>query len=235
MNTRFNPTVNGELHLGHLCLILLNVQVAKENGGQFICRFDDIQNEYLGDHKLSNENLQSQCERIMEELDWLKIKTTYSFASKEQEKNEQLIKPLGGLVKTLPLVGARLEHALRGDYYPYTPYWTALRTAHDYREQIDPLIRGDDLTSEFSLYCYFCNVLGFPIPRICFIPKLHERSGNAISNISKTSGNHSIEKYRKSGYGLAELVEMVEHSYLEEPKLGWHRQNIKKNPILAPY
>ena len=47
MNTRFNPTANGRLYLGHLYIILLNKQAVEDNGGKFICRFDDDQDYWI--------------------------------------------------------------------------------------------------------------------------------------------------------------------------------------------
>ena len=39
--TRFNPTPNGALHLGHVYNILFNEQFAHNNGGKFYVRFED--------------------------------------------------------------------------------------------------------------------------------------------------------------------------------------------------
>ena len=40
--TRFAPSPSGELHLGHAYSARLNYDFAKEHGGQFILRIEDI-------------------------------------------------------------------------------------------------------------------------------------------------------------------------------------------------
>lgn len=39
---RFAPSPNGELHLGHAYSALMNARLAKENGGRFLLRIEDI-------------------------------------------------------------------------------------------------------------------------------------------------------------------------------------------------
>ena len=39
--TRWNPTTNGNLHLGHAYSLIVNERFAHENGGKLIIRFDD--------------------------------------------------------------------------------------------------------------------------------------------------------------------------------------------------
>jgi glutamyl-Q tRNA(Asp) synthetase len=63
--TRFAPSPSGELHLGHAYSAKLNYDYAKENGGTFILRIEDI------DHlrcKVEHEN------GIFMDLHWLGIK-----------------------------------------------------------------------------------------------------------------------------------------------------------------
>ena len=42
-NTRFNPTVSGSLHVGHLYMALVNEVEAHRSGGKFYIRVDDTQ------------------------------------------------------------------------------------------------------------------------------------------------------------------------------------------------
>jgi len=233
MNTRFNPTANGRLHLGHLYLILLNRQAATDNGGRFICRFDDVQDYWV--ERLGCEQLQRNCELIIEDLEWMKIRTSYSWQSRENKKNEKLIQSLGEVSRMIPILenDPRIAHIMNQDRpYPYVPYLTAVKVAQDYWEQINPLIRGDDLVTEFSLYCYFCETLGFPIPKMHYVPKLLQASGEDISDMSKTAGDNKIDDYRKAGYQPGDLIEILRCSCLEVPQLGWNIRNIKKHPIL---
>ena len=41
IKTRWNPTINGALHVGHLYSMLVNERFAHEQGGKFCVRFDD--------------------------------------------------------------------------------------------------------------------------------------------------------------------------------------------------
>jgi len=234
MNTRFNPTANGRLHLGHLYLILLNRQVAEDNGGKFICRFDDVQDYWID--RLGREQLNRNCELIMEDLEWMKIRADYSYQSRELGKNEKLIQPLGELSRPFLITEGdpRWAHIVNQDRpYPYVAYLTAIKVAQDYWEQINPLIRGEDLVTEFSLYCYFCEALGFPIPQMVYVPKLLHASGEDLSDMSKTSGDNKIDNYRKEGYQPSDLIEILSRSCLEAPQLGWNIRNVKKHPILT--
>jgi len=234
MNTRFNPTANGRLHLGHLYLVLLNRQAAEDNGGQFICRFDDVQDYWVD--RLGHQQLQRNCELIMEDLEWMKIRTTYSWQSRESEKNETLIQPLGKLSRPFLITDgdpywANMVNQDRP--YPYVAYQTAIKVAQDYWEEINPLIRGDDLATEFSLYCFFCERLGFPIPKMHYVPKLLQPSGEDLSDMSKTAGDNKIDDYRKGGYQPSDLLEILSRSCLEVPELGWNIRNVKKHPVLT--
>ena len=234
MNTRFNPTANGRLHLGHLYLILLNRQAAEDHGGKFLCRFDDVQDYWV--ERLGREQLDRNCELIMEDLEWMKIHAVYSYQSRESEKNEKLIQSLGELSRPFLITEGdpRWAHIINQERpYPYVPYLTAVKVAQDYREQIDPLIRGEDLATEFSLYCYFCEALGFPIPMTYFVPKLLQASGEDLSDMSKTIGDNKIDDYRKAGYQPADLIEILSRSCLEAPELGWNIRNVKKRPFLT--
>jgi glutamyl/glutaminyl-tRNA synthetase len=235
MNTRFNPTTNGRLHLGHLYLILLNRQAAEDNGGKFICRFDDVQDYWI--ERLGREQLYRNSEHIMEDLEWMKIRVTYSWQSQESEKNEKLIQSLGELSRQIPSAGEderHIAHIVNQERpYPYVPYLTAIKVAQDYWEEINPLIRGEDLATEFSLYCYFCEALGFPTPKMYFVPKLLQASGEDLTDMSKTAGDHKIADYRKAGYQPSDLIEILSRSCLEVPQLGWSIRNVKKHPILT--
>jgi glutamyl/glutaminyl-tRNA synthetase len=88
VNTRFNPTANGNLHIGHLYLILLNYNHAKKTDGKFIVRFDDDQ--YYWVNNLGKEKVNQFCEEIKKDLAWIGIiPDVYSYESKEREENQK--------------------------------------------------------------------------------------------------------------------------------------------------
>ena len=103
--------------------------------------------------------------------------------------------------------------------------------AQDYREGCDSIIRGEDLVTEFALYCYFCRRLRVPIPTFFYVPKL--TNGDAdLSDVSKTAGGFSIADFRSRGYSPADLRHILERSCLCEPQRGWCYENIRRHPTL---
>ena len=61
---RFAPSPNGELHLGHAYSASLNFQMAKQTGGQFLLRIEDIDTERC------RPDLETQ---MLHDLEWLGI------------------------------------------------------------------------------------------------------------------------------------------------------------------
>lgn len=59
---RFAPSPNGLLHLGHACSALINAELARRTGGQFLIRIEDI------DTTRCREDLVEAC---LEDLAWL--------------------------------------------------------------------------------------------------------------------------------------------------------------------
>ena len=63
--TRFAPSPNGKLHLGHAFSAIISERLAKKNNGEFIVRIEDID---IGRTSRENEEL------IIADLNWLNIK-----------------------------------------------------------------------------------------------------------------------------------------------------------------
>ncbi len=63
--TRFAPSPNGKLHLGHAFSAIISERLAKKNNGEFIVRIEDID---IGRTSKENEEL------IIADLNWLNIK-----------------------------------------------------------------------------------------------------------------------------------------------------------------
>lgn len=233
MNTRFNPTANGRLHLGHLYLVLLNYHAARDSGGKFVVRFDDDQKVWL--ERMGRPTVNGYCSMIRDDLEWMGIEADlYSSEADERERNEAWIGgKLNHLEQVEDMCGFLLPQIKNCDRpYPYVPYLTAVKVVQDYREGCDMLIRGEDLVSEFSLYCYFCRALGIPIPKFCYVPKLTYR-GKDLSDISKTQGNHKIDDMRKAGWRPEDIKTLLVESCLEEPSAGWNYANVKHRPFIS--
>lgn len=239
MNTRFNPTTNGRLHLGHLYLVLLNYHAAKSTGGRFIVRFDDDQQLWLD--RLGPEGVAEFTESIREDLSWMGVAVdTWSSEAADREVNAAFI-------------GNQLSHLEHGEGlgrdpdkymgflapdvkgrdcpYPYVPYLTAVKVAQDYRESCDLLIRGDELVTEFSLYCYFCRLLAIPIPEFKYVPRL-TCGGEDLADVSKTAGNFKIAAFREGGWTPREITVLLARSCLVDPDGEWTFENVKVTPSL---
>src|ERR1700733_1409224 len=61
---RFAPSPNGYLHLGHACSALLNLDLARQTGGRFLLRIEDI------DPTRCRPEFETA---IYQDLDWLGI------------------------------------------------------------------------------------------------------------------------------------------------------------------
>jgi len=241
MNTRFNPTVNGRLHVGHLYLVLLNYRAAKDSGGRFIVRFDDDQvywREAVGD-----DGMARYAEAVKEDLEWLGLTPdAYTSERESRQLNEEFI--VGRLPHPETILSDRGDEAnlyqirLKSQpaLYPYAPYLTSVKVAQDHREGIDTLIRGDDLIPEFSLYCYLCDLASVAKPWFHYVPRMMANSGfggpTDLTNVSKTRGGCQIAEYRDAGWTPQELTEMVAESALLDPVGEWVSQNVKRQPIV---
>ncbi len=250
MNTRFNPTVNGKLHVGHLYLILLNHHAARSTGGKFVIRFDDDQNHW--NNFLGVEKMDEFAQKIKEDMEWLDlVPDMYSSERESRELNEKFIKlclPRSQLIledRVTPEPRYQPKVSSCAWPYPHTPYLTAVKVAQDFREGINLLIRGEDLIDEFSLYCFFCVTSGVPLPAFQYLPRMQKggafygaepgelidatKTGTALS---KTTGGYQIDEYRQAGWTPKALIEMLAESTLNDPSEGWVYGNVKKTPII---
>jgi glutamyl/glutaminyl-tRNA synthetase len=240
--TRFCPTCNGLLHVGHAYLALLNCHAAKSTGGKFIVRFDDNQRYWMD--KLGEGAIETYSLAMRVDLNWMGIGADEITSERMfDEQNQLFIARRGGL--------RLLEHGEDIDFptvttksidriYPYVSYLTATKVVQDYREGIDLVIRGVDLVSEASLYWYFCRLLGLPLVRQVFVPKLMAATtpcGNGglkdLADVSKHNGKASIRDYREAGWSPNDLVAMLAGSCLEDPHGEWTYENVRQQPILS--
>jgi len=65
-NTRFNPTISGPLHIGHLYMALVNEAEAHHTGGKFIVRADDTQDYW--NHWMKKDQQDKYYEEYQEQL-----------------------------------------------------------------------------------------------------------------------------------------------------------------------
>ena len=235
--TRFNPTTNGELHLGHVYIALFNATEAHTNGDEFIVRFEDNQPEWLAIY-----GIERSCDfaaRMLDNLDWLGIRydgytlqsemleQVYTFAS---SKNAAV--PAYTWPHPFPLDPTKSDRVppMLGDWYSYTPFFTFCKVVLDNLQNIGALIRGDDLRSEFALYMHYCDMLGLSRPMHYYMPRLQENDG---SGLAKQYGAKSITEYRKAGVKPGDILDLLAKSSLKDPDRGWFLGNVKRKPRLV--
>ncbi len=101
-NTRFAPSPNGYLHLGHAYSAFISSELAKKSCGKFFIRIEDID---LGRCKKKYE------ENIYKDLNWLEIKYEKNIIKQSEcfDKYERYIKKLRDLNLIYPCWASRSE------------------------------------------------------------------------------------------------------------------------------
>ena len=231
--TRFNPSVNGPLHVGHIYLCLVNEYEAHASDGKFFVRFEDDQPEYLW--KYSPQEIGNLADSMKRDLDWLGINVDeYLYQTEMREEMESLkstIVPKGLIIPERftfdqPAELTSVDFIL----YPYAPHLTAERVLFDALSHINLLIRGEDLQTDFSLYMYFCDIFKLTRPRQVYIPRMGvENKDNLLPELSKTNCNYKIESYREAKVSPEQLLEYLRVDCLVDPSGEWSLKNIKRN------
>ena len=238
-NTRFNPTVNGDLHVGHLYVALVNEHEAHASGGKFGVRFDDSKPCTMEWANSVPDVIVAGRDRQLADLEQF---MTVDYTVSELENNWRLCQMPKRLSEDWMIstphpypfvVGRRAPKRPGGDpaageHYPYVPGWTAEKVWHDAHEGINWLIRGDDLLDEFSLYCYFADLIGVPTVKHTYLPRLQPKGGR-WDTVSKTEGGNSIRTYLKH-YGKDGIMEKLRTACLKDPDGDFGVDNIKPEP-----
>jgi len=229
-NTRFVPTVNGPLHLGHLYLILVNYWEAKDSGGKFTVRFDDTQRSW--NYLLGPEKVSECIEGMMADLIWLGIRP--DVCEMQSEMMDKIDDLLENEFKYIPdrqwwstdqgaeVVG--LDHHV----YPYTDRLTCEKVIMDSLEGISWMIRGMDLISEDCFYMHYCRLLLINPPRRTYVPRL-----NCGGVISKTLGKYQIREFRENGMSPKDLTVLLARDVLSDRERGWHVDNVRDKPEIG--
>lgn len=233
-NTRFNPTTNGQLHLGHLYLILVNEYEAHSTGGKFVVRFDDNQ-EYWRD-KIGDARTVAIIDETISDLQWMGIQVDEYISQKVIEERttteiDMHMRTRGPVIRGKYFHDEVPETKENWLYYPYTPYYTLEKVWLDFQENINLLVRGIDLITEFAFYEYFVDIMGLPRVHHVYLPRLRDSSGE-LSNLSKTVGNWKIRELRDRGREPDEIKRLLAVSCLSNPNGPWSIDNVKLNPVL---
>jgi len=228
ITTRFNPTTNGPLHLGHIYTLLVNEYYAHDNGGKFIVRFDDTSPPTQA---IPKDKMQRIMQSQLDDFEWLDIKIdSFEWQSElgAKARTQFLLKH-----KFMPEKDYELELALFTRMigtgwlpFPYAPQETGERVIMDHMSGITHVIRGEEFATEFGLYWYFCELFDIPVPHFVFLPRLMSKFGD----ISKTNGGYTIAELRSKGYVPDQIKEMLAKACLMWYTNGWGFHNLKPNP-----
>lgn len=235
-NTRFNPTTNGELHIGHAYMALVNQAEAHHGNGKFFVRFEDTAVEWLLHVKQAKQL--DYAQGMIEDLEWLGIKADeYQWQSKMQEQlHDSLLLLNGGELKEehrIKFEGLTPNvHYVNYGIAAYNPHLTAERVIYDALSNITYVIRGEDLITEYALYYNFCDRWGLPRPEHAYLARLTMADGaDLLPQISKTTGNNKIKSYRESGIKADELLEKLRLACLIDVAGDWVISNLKARPV----
>ena len=242
--TRFNPTVNGALHVGHLYMMLVNEAEAHETGGKFTVRFDDNQPAYRyglswTGAQLSTMELYDIKNAMVEDIIWCGLRVDNWTSQSEREVRVQEFMRYLNEGKDLPVkrvytsqVNPEVHWMSFDAAYPYVPYLTAEKVLNDFLDGCNLIIRGEDLLDEWALYHYFADSWGLPIPRQAFLKRLVMTNvKNDLFDIRKTKGTHSISSYRDKGWTSEKLKDLLAEACLIDPSKPWLIDNCKPEPV----
>jgi glutamyl/glutaminyl-tRNA synthetase len=236
INTRFEPTINGHMHIGHYATILCNEQLAHgTDGGKFSLRFDDVQGQNR--LKFGDRQIRDWCTDWLLDLAWLQVGYDEVYFEHQFTKvlDRLLVELLGAVPDNtiIPEWRASRISDIPGHLYQYTPYLTAQRVLLDWIADVNWVVRGEELITETALYQYFVDRFGLPRPQFLYLPKLVFGSTDAAQMISKTAGGWQISSLREQGYTPLILRQMVEEAYLYNSVQGWQPANIRPHPYLT--
>jgi glutamyl/glutaminyl-tRNA synthetase len=247
--TRLNPTTNGDLHLGHLYMALVNATEAHNNRGKFILRLDDDQTIWI--KRIGARAIEHYSENMVEDLsqfvpiDLITRQSQYTEAWAYNIPITQITRGIS--MPPIPREFVYVESAgvdcLYSDFpewisdppinmYPAAPEYTLNHVIQDEYEGINWLIRGADLVDEFSLYAYFRQLIGLLPMRQTYLPRLVKQDGDQLSPVSKTLGGNSVRELTRI-YGVEGVIEILRRSCLINPCQGFVVNNIKPDPRLV--
>ena len=237
-NTRFNPTPSGAMHLGHVYLCLVNRHEAESRGAKFKVRFDDTHREWA-QFKTGPEKLAENAKRFLDDMAWLGIEPAEVLYQSEllPVVHASLHRAAGYVNPPEPLGYDQHAQTIDGvAYYPYAQPLIAEKVWMDvWIQEVDHLIRGIDLITEFSLYNFFVEYLGLRRVQHVYLPRLYDEQGdfnNAPGTISKTHGNHTVAQYRAAGFVPPQVIEILAKACLVDPDGPWAITNVKRQPMI---
>ena len=243
-NTRFNPSITGPLHIGHLYMALVNEAEAHSSGGEFTVRVDDMSvyfNHHLGKNLIEQyyNDYQEQLSRFMKVDIWHR--------QSQLPRPEEIIgeHPIFDIFPSrLPLWKIpEINWRVAGGQWvwPYSPYATLEKVVWDFWEKTSLLIRGEDLITEANFYTFIERQIGLLRPHQVYLPRLSVKIQQDLGQehlvpgeLSKTIGTYGLAK-QIDKFGTKEILNLLKKSCLIDPKGEFLVENIKGNPVVEGF
>lgn len=231
--TRWNPTANGALHIGHIYSLLVNEHFAHDSGGKFYVRFDDTSQAITAEME-HPERVSDIIRGQIDDIEWLRFSVDDWIYQSDmlEEVHKKMSKYKAHIVADLDIPFYIPQVISKGNTYicyPYVPGETAERVIMDNMLGITHVIRGDEFLTEYSLYNYFCDIFNMRHPKFSFLPRLVDKNGK---DISKTNGGYTIKELRGDGYTAEEIIKVLERACLTRPGRSWSLYNLRTEPRL---
>jgi glutamyl/glutaminyl-tRNA synthetase len=226
--TRFNPSANGGLHLGHAYTTLVNEAVAHESGGQFYVRFEDTARS--SEHLLPFEQQWLISQQQKTDLEWLEIPVDrWIWQSELDATVTQLLRDRFHH-DPLPDEPWRFAQVIGDTFppFPLAPTLTARKVVMDWMAGVNCVIRGIDLTTEYGLYQYFCRLWSLPEPAHIFLPRLRDAGGD----VSKTNHSTTLAELRATGWTPGQVRDKLTRACLKNCLQPWTLVNLQAEPRL---
>jgi glutamyl/glutaminyl-tRNA synthetase len=210
-------------------MLLLNEAEAERLGGEVKIRIEDTQWEFSSIELGMDANSRIFRDQIVDELLWFDFKGELTYQSVLLKHYNELYDRAFQMIEPVqPVVPDQFMECPNFGYevYSFTPVYTLQKVVLDCVQGIKTLIRGIDLVTEFSLYCRYVQQLNFPRVHHVGISRL---SANG-QDISKTTGNASLNTLREAGWTPGMIRDLLSESCLIDKQIGWDYHNLVQVP-----
>ena len=228
IRVRFAPSPTGFLHIGGARTALFNYMYAKSQGGQFILRIEDTDQE---------RSKQEYVDEILDSLTWLGFKwdeepyyqskrfSIYTEYAQKLLAEGKAYKEETAVILKMPQTQVIITDLIRGEIRFDTetikdqvliksdgsPTYSFACVVDDALMDISHVIRGEDHISNTPKQIIIYQALGLKVPKFAHLPLI---MGSEGGRLSKRTGATAVTEYRNMGY-LPEAI--VNHLML----LGW--------------
>lgn len=227
VKVRFAPSPTGYLHIGGARTALFNWMYARAQGGKFVLRVEDTDQE---------RSKKEFLDEILNSMQWLGLNWDELYLQSERfdiyrEHAEKLLdegkayKDGDAIILKMPLREVKLYDVIRGEIQFDTaiikdqvliksdgsPAYSFACVVDDALMEISHVIRGEDHIPNTPKQIIIYEALGFKVPKFAHLPLILGEDG---SRMSKRTGAVAVSDYRARGFLPKALV-----NYLM--LLGW--------------